>query len=223
MLGQRQQRRRHRAGGVDDGLEVRVVEVEGVRGDAVDQRGAGHVDPLGAAQHAGLRGGLQQLHGGQRRIGGFVVRGADGAAQPVEEGAVRLVVHRVAPAARGVAGDELGQDLRDGRGVVVGGDLGVAGHEGLSLSGFRNCGAQDSSWMLRSRASLVQRAMSARMNWPNCSDVMGIGSIASTESLSRRSGGLEHGVERVVELLDDRRGHAGRAHHAVPLHARRSP
>jgi hypothetical protein len=30
VFGQRQQRRRHRAGGVDDGFEVRVVEVEGV-------------------------------------------------------------------------------------------------------------------------------------------------------------------------------------------------
>ena len=115
---------------MDDGLEVGVVEVEGVRGDAVDQRGAGHVHLFGAAQHAGLRRGLQQLDRGQGGIGGFVVRRTDGAAQPVQEGAVRFMIDGVAPAAagKGVVGDEFGQDVGDGRGVVVGGDLGVAGH-----------------------------------------------------------------------------------------------
>jgi hypothetical protein len=72
VLGQRQHRRGHRAGRVDDGLQVGVVEVEGVRGDAVDQRGAGDVDLLGAAQHGGLRRRLQHLHGGQGGVGRFV-------------------------------------------------------------------------------------------------------------------------------------------------------
>ncbi len=68
VLGQRQRRRGHRARRVDDGLQVGVVEVEGVRADAVEQRRAGHVDLLGAAEHARLRGGLQHLHGGQRGV-----------------------------------------------------------------------------------------------------------------------------------------------------------
>jgi hypothetical protein len=38
------------------------------------------------------------------------------------------VVNRIAPAAGRMRGDELGQDLCDGRGVVVSGDLGIAGH-----------------------------------------------------------------------------------------------
>jgi hypothetical protein len=73
VLGQRQHGRRHRPGRVDDGLQVRVVKVEGVRGDAVDERGAGHVHLLAAAEHAGLRRGLQHLHGRQRGVGGLMV------------------------------------------------------------------------------------------------------------------------------------------------------
>jgi hypothetical protein len=46
------------------------------------------------------------------------------------------MVHGGAPAARqvtGMGGDKFGQDVRDGWGMVVGGDLGVAGHEVLFL------------------------------------------------------------------------------------------
>jgi hypothetical protein len=128
VLGQRQQRAGHRTGRMDDGLEVRVVEVEGVRADAVDQRRAGHVHALAPAEQGGLRRGLKRLHRRQRGAGSVVVRGADGAADPVDEGAVRLVVDGVAPASARVAGDESREDVGDWRGVMVGGDLGVAGH-----------------------------------------------------------------------------------------------
>ena len=135
VLGQRQDGRGHGASRVDDGFEVGVVKVKGVGGDAVDQRGAGHVHLLSAAQHAGLCCGLQQLHRGQSGVGRLVLCRTDGAAKPVDEGAVRFVVHRVAPALGGVSGDKLGEDLRDRGGVVVSGDLGIAGHgEGLSES-----------------------------------------------------------------------------------------
>ena len=50
---------------VDDRLEVGVVKIKGVGADAVEQRCAGHVQLVVSAQHAGLRGGLQHLHGGQ--------------------------------------------------------------------------------------------------------------------------------------------------------------
>ena len=49
---------------------------------------------------------------------------------------MRLVVDRVAPAARGVRSDEAGEDLRDGGRVVVRGDLGVASHGCLSFQAF---------------------------------------------------------------------------------------
>ncbi len=42
--------RRDRTGGMDDGLQVRVVEVEGVRGDAVDQRRARPCRPCRSAR-----------------------------------------------------------------------------------------------------------------------------------------------------------------------------
>src|SRR5262249_48147132 len=149
----------HRAGRVDDRLQVRVVEVEGVRGDAVDERGARHVDLLAAARDGGLRRGLQFGDGGQRGVGRFVLRRADGATEPVEEGAVRLVVDGVAPAARGMRGYVFGQDLRDRGGVVVGRDLGVAGHVVPYASMWRFCAL----------TRLVQRAMSACRYLPNAS------------------------------------------------------
>ena len=40
---------------MDDGAQVRVVEVEDVRADAVHQRGVHHVDALVPAEHGGLR------------------------------------------------------------------------------------------------------------------------------------------------------------------------
>ena len=117
MLGERQRRRGDRAGGVDDRLQVRVVEVERVRRDAVEQRRAGDVDALAAAEHRRLRRGRQLLHGGERRLGRRMPRRADRAADPVQERAVRLVLDGVAPAARRMRRDELGEDARDRRRV----------------------------------------------------------------------------------------------------------
>ena len=99
VFSQRQNGRGHRASRVDDGFQVRVVKVKGVRGDAVDQRCAAHVDFFAATQHAGLRCGLEHLCSGQRRVSGFVVSGANSAAEPVGEGSVRVMVDGVAPAA----------------------------------------------------------------------------------------------------------------------------
>ena len=49
VLGQREQCRGHRARRMDDGLQVGVVEVEGVRADAVDEGRAGDVDAFPTA------------------------------------------------------------------------------------------------------------------------------------------------------------------------------
>ena len=111
-------------------------------------------------------------------------------------------------------------DARDGRRVVVGGDLGVAGH-GRS---FGRSGAQLSSWMLRALASCgPARDVGADELGRTAPGVIGIGSTASTGQLLAQVGRREHRVQRVVELLDHGGRHAGRADHAVPLHARRSP
>ena len=129
VLGQRDDGRSHRAGRVNDGFEVGVVKVKGVRGDAVEQRSAAHVYFFAATEYAGLRRGLEHLCGGQGCVSRFMVGGTHGATEPVGEGAVCVMVHRIAPTFGGVRGDKFRQNLRDGRSIVVGGDLGIAGHE----------------------------------------------------------------------------------------------
>ncbi|MNN14600.1 hypothetical protein D3C81_1276740 [compost metagenome] len=128
VLGQRQHGGGHRAGRVDDGLQVRIVEIERMRGNAIHQRGAGHVHLVPAAQHRGLRRRLEFRHSGQRGHGGLMPGRAHGAAQPVHEGAMGFVVHLAAPALRRMRGHELAEDARDRRGVVIGGDMGIACH-----------------------------------------------------------------------------------------------
>ncbi len=150
VFGQRQHRRGHRPRGMDDRLEVRVVEVEGVRGDAVDERGARHVELLAAAEHARLRRRLEHLQRCQRRLAGLVTRGADRAAEPVVEGAMRLVLDRIAPAARRMVGDELREDGGDRGRRGVGGDGGVAG-QGVCSVGKKARGG------LRRRVSRIIR------------------------------------------------------------------
>ena len=79
-------RRGDGAGGMDDGLQMGVVEVEHVARDAVEQGGVHHVEMLAAAQDRGLSGACE---GGQRRDGAvqrLVTRATDGAAHPVQEG-----------------------------------------------------------------------------------------------------------------------------------------
>ena len=113
VLGQRQRRRRDGARGMDDRGEVRVVVVERVRRNAVQQRGARHVDTLAAAQERCLRAGRELPHGRERGFDRRVARRADGAADPVQEGAVRLALDAVVPAPRRMRRDELGKEARD--------------------------------------------------------------------------------------------------------------
>jgi hypothetical protein len=58
-----------------------------------------------------------------------MVRSAHSATEPVGEGTVCVMLNGLAPAFGRMCGDEFSQNLCDGRGVVVGGDLGIAGHE----------------------------------------------------------------------------------------------
>ena len=68
---------------MDDGFEMGVVKVKGVRGDAVDQRGTCHVDAVFATGDAGLRCWLQHIDGGQSSTGSSVVARAYRATQPI--------------------------------------------------------------------------------------------------------------------------------------------
>jgi len=51
VLRQGEDRRGNRTGRMDDGLEVRVVEVEHVRADAVHQRRVQNVHPFATSEH----------------------------------------------------------------------------------------------------------------------------------------------------------------------------
>jgi len=50
-FGIRENRRRDRTAGVDDGAQVRVIEIEGVRGNPVHQRRKHDVDALASSKH----------------------------------------------------------------------------------------------------------------------------------------------------------------------------
>ena len=54
VFGQRQRRRRHRPGRVDDGLQVGVVEVEGMGGHAIHERRQHDVELVATPEHRGL-------------------------------------------------------------------------------------------------------------------------------------------------------------------------
>ena len=113
---------------MNDGFEVGIVKVKRVRGDAVDQRSAGHVNFLSASQYAGLLRGLQHIDGGQRGVSRLVVSCAHGTTQPIHKGAMRFVVNCVAPATGRMVGNKLRKNLSDRRSVVVCSDLGITGH-----------------------------------------------------------------------------------------------
>ena len=84
-LGQGHHHRRDRARGVDDCLEMRVVEIENVAGDAVEQAGVQQVDALAAAHDGGCRRPAEFPNSGQRPVYGGMPGSAHGASHPVQE------------------------------------------------------------------------------------------------------------------------------------------
>jgi hypothetical protein len=68
-----------------------VVEVEDMRADAVDQRRVQHVHPLGPAEDARLGRPAERSQRIDRDRHRLVPGGADGAAEPVQEGAQTLM------------------------------------------------------------------------------------------------------------------------------------
>jgi hypothetical protein len=68
-----------------------------------------------------------------------VVCSANSATEPIQKGAVGIVLDRIAPTPGGVGGDELGQGMGNGGGVLVGGDLGIEGHGvGVKVKGLKD-------------------------------------------------------------------------------------
>src|SRR5436305_13707200 len=106
---------------MNDRLQMRVVEIERMRSDAVDERCARDVDALAPSEDRRLwrRGKLR--HRCDCRLGRRMMRSADRAADPVQDRALRLTVDAIVPPARRMRRDEFGKRARDRRSVHING------------------------------------------------------------------------------------------------------
>ncbi len=93
VLGEREQRRCNRAGRVNDGLEMRIVEVERVRCHAVEQRRVEDVEAFAPTQHGRLRRSREERQRSDGALRRIVVRGPDRAAEPVEDRSLGFPPH----------------------------------------------------------------------------------------------------------------------------------
>jgi len=113
-FGHREHDRGHRRRAVDDGGQVRVVEVERVALRAVGERGQQRARPATAAEDRRLRlaagDGDHRVERGRKRLG----RPADGCADPVGEGEAGGGDHRVGQRLELEPEDEVDQRVRDG-------------------------------------------------------------------------------------------------------------
>ena len=112
VLGQREDRGCNRACRMNHGPEMGVVEVERVRRHAVEKRRVEDVDTLVPAKHGGLRRSHKRQERAQRAVHRFVLRRADGAADPVQHGALRFVHDRGRQFVDLRIGDEAGKRER---------------------------------------------------------------------------------------------------------------
>ena len=95
ILRERQDRRSHRTGRMDDGPEVRVVVIEDVRGDAVHQGRVQNVHALLAAEDGGLRRAGKRRERADGDVHGFVPRPSHRAADPVQQSPRCFLIDRV--------------------------------------------------------------------------------------------------------------------------------
>ena len=101
VLGQRERRRRDRSRGMDDRLEMRVVEVEGVRRDAVQRARRWPCRRARCARAPWLAArAASSCTAASAASAASMARRADRAAEPVQKRAVRFALDGVAPAAR---------------------------------------------------------------------------------------------------------------------------
>ena len=91
VFREREERSGHGPRGMNHRAQVRIVEVERVRGHAVEQRGMQDVDALAASEDAGLRWPQEGLERGERVFDSRVAGRADRAAHPVQDRTLRFV------------------------------------------------------------------------------------------------------------------------------------
>jgi hypothetical protein len=121
-LAERQDRRGDRSGRVDDRLEMGIVVVEHVRGDAVQQGGMHDVEALAPAEHGRLRLAREFGQRGHGPVGRDVARAAQAATDPVEHGTHRFVaraIRNVCPSRVHDVARELAGGIRRGRRLAV--------------------------------------------------------------------------------------------------------
>ena len=94
---------------VDHRLQMRVVEVERVRRDAVHERGLHDVEAVAAAEHGRLCRTRKLCEGSKRALDCLVTARADCAAHPVQKRARGFVPHRLGHVGRLVLDDETGE------------------------------------------------------------------------------------------------------------------
>ena len=96
VFREREERGGHGPRGMNHRAQVRIVEVERVRGHAVEQRGMQDVDALAASENACLRWPEEGFERGERVFDSRMAGRADRAAHPVQDRALRFVrdLHR---------------------------------------------------------------------------------------------------------------------------------
>ena len=105
-LGERQDGGGDRSARVDDGLQVRIVEIEGVRRGAVHERGQHDVELVAAPEHGRLPRSGKLGERSERAFHRLVAGGSDRATDPVEERPRRLVPHLLRHVGVAVSDDE---------------------------------------------------------------------------------------------------------------------
>ena len=84
-LRQREDCGRHRTRGMNDRLQMRVVEIENMARHTVDEGGVHDVKSFAATQHRGLRGAGEGRERSDRNLDRLVARSADRDAGPVQQ------------------------------------------------------------------------------------------------------------------------------------------
>ena len=70
---------------MDDGAQMRVIEVENVGTDAIEESGVQYIEHLGAAQNTGLSRTAKRPQSGNGDVQGLMARATYGTAKPIEK------------------------------------------------------------------------------------------------------------------------------------------
>jgi len=141
VLGEGEEGGGNGAGGVDDGFEVGVVEIEDMGGDAVDHGRVEGVELFAAAEEGGFGGRDEGGEGGDGVGHGWFAGATEGTAGPVDEGADAFAANVIGKVGGPVGDYEFCQLAGDVLGGVWWGSFGRFGR-GQGLGGCQRCGEE---------------------------------------------------------------------------------